>query len=159
MLFEYRGQLYPDYIRRGNAMRFVQPFAAQFCRGKGLDIGAGEWCLPGAVGVDVKHGGDALDLPPGPWDYIFSSHALEHLNDPIAALEHWRSRLRPGGILMAYLPHPEMRYWRPESCRKHRHMWWPADAAEMVSALGFENVIHSERDLAWSFAVIGFVPE
>jgi hypothetical protein len=28
--------------------------------------------------------------------------------------------------------------------------------AQIVSDLGFKNVIHSERDLAWSFAVVGF---
>jgi hypothetical protein len=28
--------------------------------------------------------------------------------------------------------------------------------AQIVSDLGFVDVIHSERDLAWSFAVVGF---
>jgi len=28
----------------------------------------------------------------------------------------------------------------------------------MLRDLGFIDVIHSERDLAWSFAVVGFVP-
>lgn len=153
-LFTYRGQLYPDYLRRGNAMRWVQPFALHFCQGRGLDVGAGDWCLPGAVAVDVKHGGDALDLPHGPWDYIFSSHALEHLDDPIAALEHWRSRLGPKGVLFLYLPSPAMEYWLPQNCRKHRHSWRPEDMAKVLRDLGFVDVIHSERDLAWSFAVV-----
>ena len=78
--------------------------------------------------------------------------------DYIAAIEHWKTRIRPGGVLFLYLPHPDMRYWRPESCRKHRHLFYPADMAETLEALGFVNVLHSERDLMWSFAVVGFVP-
>ena len=159
-LYEYRGALYPDYLRRGNAMRFIQPMADHFCRGAGLDVGCGEWGLPGALGIDikVKGGCEAMRLPPrtGGWDFIFSSHCLEHLDDPIAALEHWQERLRPGGVLFLYLPHPEMTYWLPQNCRKHRHSWRPADMAQIVGDLGFVDVIHSERDLAWSFSVVGF---
>jgi len=39
-IFEYRGQLYPEYLKHGNAMQFVAPVAAHFCKGRGLDIGA-----------------------------------------------------------------------------------------------------------------------
>lgn len=162
-LFEYRGQQFPSYLRDGNAMRWVQPFADQFCRGAGLDVGCGDWCLPGALGIDIqiKGGCEALRLPPrtGGWDYIFSSHCMEHLDDPIEALDHWRERLRPGGTLMLYLPHPDMTYWRPQNCRKHRHIWLPIDMAGILGDLGFVGVIHSERDLAWSFAVVARKPE
>lgn len=167
MLFEYRGDIYPSYLRDGNAMQFIAPFAAQFCKGRGLDVGAGKWPLPGAVAVDSFNPGgacfdghNAMNLPQGPhggaWDYIFSSHCLEHLTNPIAAIEHWHSRLRSGGTLMLYLPHPEMRYWQPQFCRKHRHTWTPAQMAEIVRDLGFADVILSKRDLAWSFACVGF---
>lgn len=159
MLYEYRGGLYPDYLKSGNARQFIQPAADHFCRGRGLDVGAGKWALPGAVAVDLEYGGDALDLPAGPWDYVFSSHCLEHVADPIAAIEHWKSRIRPGGVLFLYLPHPDMTYWLPQHCRKHRHSWRPTEMAEILRDIGFVNVLHSERDLAWSFAVVGFSPE
>lgn len=155
MIFEYRGEKYPEYLKHGNACQFIQPTALQFCRGRGLDVGAGRWPLYGAIPVDVQGGGDAMDLPAGLFDYVFSSHCLEHLEDPIAALEHWQSRLRPGGVLFLYLPHPDMKYWLPQNCRKHRHTWKPEEMAEILTDLGFENVIHSLRDLAWGFAVVG----
>jgi SAM-dependent methyltransferase len=155
-IFQYQGALYPDYLKRGNAMQFIAPTAAHFCKGSGLDLGAGRWPLPGAQPVEITAGADCTILPEGEWDYIFSSHCLEHLTDPVTAIEHWRAHLRIGGVLFLYLPHPDMRYWRPEHCRKHRHLFRPADAAEMLRALGFVDVIHSERDLAWSFAVVGF---
>lgn len=155
-LFTYRGTKYPSYLKAGNAMQFIAPFAAQFCRGRGLDVGAGRWPLPGAVPVDRISGHDASMLPGEDWDYICSSHLLEHLSDPIAALEHWKERLRVDGVLFLYLPHPDMVYWRPQFCRKHRHSWQPEQMADILRDLGFVDVIHSERDLAWSFAVVGW---
>lgn len=156
MIYEYRGALYPEYLKHGNAARFAVPAALEFCIGKGVDVGAGRWPFPGAQPVDVREGGDAMALPEGQFDYVFSSHCLEHLANPVAALRHWQERLRPGGVLFLYLPHPDMSYWRPQHCARHLHQWWPADMARLVTDLGFERVIHSERDLAWSFSVVGF---
>ena len=157
-VFTYKGRLYPDYIKDGNACRFIQPCALQFCRGFGVDVGAGKWPLPGATPIDIANGGDAMALPDTIYDYVFSSHCLEHLTNPVAALEHWKTRLRPGGVLFLYLPHPDMEYWLPQFNRKHLHTWTPEQMQRLVADLGFENVIGSERDLAWSFAVVGFRP-
>jgi hypothetical protein len=142
MIFEYRGALFPEYLKHGNACQYVAPIAKKFCVGHGLDVGSGRWPLDGAVPVELRD--------------VFSSHALEHLEDPIAAIEHWKTRLRGGGVLFLYLPHPAMTYWLPQHCRKHRHSWTPEQMAQIVKDLGFVNVIHSERDLAWGFTVVGF---
>lgn len=155
-VFEYRGKLHSEFIRHGNAAHFIKPFAEYFCRGVGLDIGGGQWTLPGAINVDKSNGGDALALPARQFDYIFSSHCLEHVVNPVAALEHWKTRLVDGGVLFLYLPHPYMTYWKPQWNRKHLHSWRPEEMAELVKDLGFVNVIHSERDLYDSFAVVGF---
>lgn len=157
LLYVYNHSIYPDYLKRGNACRFIVPTALEFCKGRGFDVGAGRWPLPGAIPVDIANGVDAYHLPEGDGlDFVFSSHCLEHLPDPVRAIEHWRERLRPGGCLFLYLPHPAMRYWNPQNCRKHLHLFHPEDVAQMVRDLGFVDVIHGERDLAWSFAVAGF---
>lgn len=155
MIYEYKGHLYPDYLKTGNASQHIVPTALHFCRGVGLDVGANKWPLPGATPVDWINGGDAMALPAGEFDYLFSSHCLEHLPDTVEALIHWRSRLKVGGVLFLYLPHPDMEYWLPQNCRKHLHSWEPEVMAQMLRDVGFINVIHSERDLAWSFAVVG----
>jgi SAM-dependent methyltransferase len=156
VIFDYKGRTYPTYLRDGNACQAIAPIALHFCVGNGLDVGAGRWPLPGAQPVELKSGGDAMELPHGQWDYIFSSHCLEHLANPIAALRHWQKRLRVGGVLFLYLPHPDMEYWLPQNNAKHLHSWSPASAAKIVIDLGFVNVLHSERDMAWGFSVVGW---
>ena len=158
MIFDYKGGKYPDYLKMGNAAAFIAPMAQFFCNGRGLDVGAGKWPLRGAMPVDVDRGGNAYSLPAGDFDYIFSSHCLEHLPDYVSAIEHWKTRIKPGGVLFLYLPHPDMEYWLPQNNRKHLHQFRPHDIARVLRDLGFINVIFSERDLAWSFAVVGFMP-
>lgn len=158
MIYDYKGKTYPDYLRFGDACKFIAPAAMHFCRGHGLDVGAGRWPLPGAIPVDLSDGENALNLRTGQYDYIFSSHCLEHLENPVAALEHWKTRIKPGGVLFLYLPSEDMEYWLPQNNRKHLHSFRPEQVTKLLTDLGFVDVIHSERDLYWSFAVVGFVP-
>ena len=65
-IFQYRGSLYPEYLKQGNAMQFIAPTAAKFCKGLGLDVGAGKWPLPGAHPIEWTTGGDANELPDRP---------------------------------------------------------------------------------------------
>jgi len=37
-------------------------------------------------------------------DFVVASHVLEHIEDPVAALESWLRVLRPGGVLLIVLP-------------------------------------------------------
>lgn len=61
--------------------------------------------IPGKV--DFLSSALALPLPDGTLDYLCTSHVLEHIADPIAALLEWERVLRPGGFL--YLVVPDMR--------------------------------------------------
>ncbi len=159
-VFTYKDTLYPDIIRRGNACKFCLPFAQAFCIGEGLDIGGVEdWSFPGATLVNVIHenGYDAYTLPEGLYDYIFSSHTLEHVEDYVQALETWKTHLKPGGVLFLYLPHPDMEYWRPENNRKHKHLFYPEDMKRCLETLGFKDVLTTTgHDLYWSFTIVAF---
>lgn len=158
-VYEYKGKIYPAYLKGWNGQGHVQMFAKFFCQGKGLDVGCGLWPLPDAIPIDLDAKFDANNLPEGQYDYIFSSHCLEHVVNPIAALEHWKTRLKPGGVLFLYLPHPEMEYWLPQNNRKHLHQWSPEVMEKILVDLGFEHIVRSERDLYWSFAIVGFKAE
>lgn len=160
-LFEFNGQIYPDYIKHGQAARFILPFAIQFCHGSGLDVGGTQEChFPGAriVNSELCDGYDAYHLPDGTFDFIFSSHTLEHLVRPFNALEEWISRIKPGGCLFLYLPHPDMSYWHPRYCLKHINSFTPLQISEILALFRLSDIIYSKRDLYWSFSAVGFKP-
>ncbi len=50
--------------------------------------------------------GAASDLPveDGSLDFIFSSHVFEHLANPLGHLRHWKTKLRPGGLVLGVVP-------------------------------------------------------
>jgi len=156
-VYEYKGETYPEYLKKGNAIENILPIAKKFCRGKGLDIGGTpEWNFPGAEIVNPEFfGNSASHFSDFELDFIFSSHCLEHLPDYIEALLIWKESLKINGQLFLYLPHPDMKYWRPENCRKHRHQFTPEQMKEVLLELGFFNIFYSERDLYWSFAITG----
>ncbi|NCS88864.1 MAG: hypothetical protein AUK34_13810 [Ignavibacteria bacterium CG2_30_36_16] len=82
-----------------------------YCNGKGLDIGfGGDLILPDAQGWDFEHG-DAqylIGLEDESFDYIYSSHTLEHVIDAGESLKNWWRVLKPGGYLLLYIPHRDL---------------------------------------------------
>jgi SAM-dependent methyltransferase len=65
----------------------------------------GEMKLCGeAMPVDYVAPGDALPFPDATWDYVISSHVIEHFFDPIAAVEEWLRVIRPGGYVFIIGP-------------------------------------------------------
>ena len=53
--------------------------------------------------------GKAHDLPvqDHSLDFIFSSHVIEHLYNPLGHFEHWRAKLKKGGVVLAVVPSTE----------------------------------------------------
>jgi SAM-dependent methyltransferase len=113
--WEYKKKFYPDYLTVGGACHAIFPEALKWCKGTGIDIGAGLWPLPGATPVDIWRGPGASknidDVPAGSQDFVFSSHCLEHNSDWEDKLRDWISKLRSAGIVFLYLPHPECGIW------------------------------------------------
>jgi SAM-dependent methyltransferase len=54
--------------------------------------------------VDYVAEGDDLPFEDGTWDYVLSSHVLEHFFDPIKALKEWYRVLKPGGYIFMIVP-------------------------------------------------------
>lgn len=153
----YQNKKFPEYLKQGNACQYIIPIAKKFCKGKGLDIGGTkEAFFPDAEIINIAETTlSAFNLPNEKYDYIFSSHCLEHLDDPITALYHWKSRLKKNACLFLYLPHVDMLYWRPENNRKHLHTFYPKIMRDTFQTLGFHDIFFSERDLFYSFAITG----
>ena len=156
----FKDQKVPKYITQGNHAKFIIPIAQEVCKGIGLDIGCNrkEWAFPGSFPIDPQiNNFDALNLPNKEYDYIFSSHCLEHVSNYTKALEYWTKHLRIGGILFLYLPHYDCQYWRPWEMptKRHIHQFYPEQMISMLKTLGYKNIFNSERDLAFSFAIYG----
>lgn len=155
---EFKGTKYPAFQSSGFAARFIFPFALEVCKGKGYDIGCNreEWKLPGAIGVDPMLGGilNAMNLPPEKVDYIFSSHCLEHLERWVDVLEYWHNKLKDGGVLFLYLPHPSQEYWKPWHNRKHVNVLSPEIIYEYLYDTGWKNIFVGNCDLNNSFAAM-----
>lgn len=157
---EFQGETYPAFQASGNAMRFCLPYALEVCKGRGVDVGCGkpEWTFPGAVGIDsnrLNEGLDAFHFPGKDYDYVFSSHCLEHIPKWVDALDYWTSRLRVGGVLFLYLPHIAQRYWLPWHNRKHVNIFTPEIIADYMKDNGYKNIFKSGMDLNHSFMVFG----
>jgi len=159
----YEGQFYPDYLTLGGASHAIFREALRFCRGTGIDIGAGLWPLPGATPVDVWRGpgtnAQVSDFENSSLDFVFSSHCLEHIKNWREALGEWVRKVKLGGVIFLYLPHPDCAIWHPGSpFVGHGHKWIPTPEVvkETLRNLGCEIVsLDDGPDGMQSFFVCG----
>jgi len=91
--------------------RQAEGFFKKYFSGEGLDVGyGGDLVVPNCRGWDVEHG-DAHDLAGVAdecFDFVYSSHLLEHLDDPARALRNWWRVLKAGGYLILYVPERDL---------------------------------------------------
>ena len=95
-------------------------FSNRYFVGKGLDIGGGPdpiglylELFPRMQGVKIwdKTDGNAETLDTIEsciFDFVHSSHCLEHLDDPSQALQNWFRVLKPDGYLVIMVPDEDM---------------------------------------------------
>jgi len=157
MFYEYKHKIYPSYLKDGNAISYIVPIASYFCKGNGLDIGGTkDWHFPGARHINIINDDKyhAMNIPKGKYDFIISSHTLEHLENPNKALKYWTKHIKKGGILYLYLPHYNMEYWTFDN-PKHKHFFHSKHIVTELMLLGYKNIICSGQDMYWSFSVVG----
>ena len=116
----------------------------QYCTGKGLDLGCGDEKIAlDAVGVDIRQT-QAVDMildisgklpyEDDVFDYVFSSHALEHLDgDLVSVLREWSRVIHAGGFLVLYLPHRD--YYK-EANPEHRRSFCEDDIISLLRDVG-----------------------
>lgn len=103
-------------MRRLHDSRFV----SRFFVGEGIDVGCGTdpislyaelFPLMKTVKAWDVSDGDAqflASVKDETFDFVHSSHCLEHLVDPAVALGHWFRVLKPGGYLVMLLPDEDL---------------------------------------------------
>lgn len=101
--------------------------------GSRLDIGAGAWPLPGSESYDLEQG-DAQTMTSRPkqesYALVWSSHLLEHLENPMDALKCWWELVKPLGYLWLLLP----------DFRLHEHGFWPSRNKKHLWGMSLSNV-------------------
>lgn len=145
-------------LNEGDAQRFIQPLALQYCRGFGIDVGSNHWPFPGAIRCDIENRVEAWRQ--APFDFVFSSHCLEHIKTWETELKIWHDSLKPDGIMFCYVPHPLCEVWLPEGdwVRGGWHVWSPDPITlyrHVRFELGMEVLQYSSRpDPYWGFHLI-----
>ena len=122
--------LHRDYgpeLFNGNAMSYIAPEARAWCRGRGIDFGAGRWPFADSAPIDLDTTLQLGNVRSESQDYVFSSHTLEHTRGWRGTLAEFRRVLKPGGVLFLYLPHECMTLWNAETPwgRSAGHVWTP----------------------------------
>ncbi len=95
-------------------------YATRYLRGEGIDIGAGPDSLAQYHEFfPLMRSCRAWDMPDGDaqymagvkddsFDFVHSSHCLEHMKDAHLALSHWLRILKPGGYLVCIVPDEDL---------------------------------------------------
>lgn len=111
----------PDAVAQLGVWRWkgIQDNAARIleliCGRRVIDFGGFDGPLGfGSIVVDQKAEHKTLDDVDGQVDVIFTSHTLEHLDDPAAWLKEAHAKLADGGHLIAHVPAWTCERWRPE---------------------------------------------
>ncbi|HTV43106.1 MAG TPA: methyltransferase domain-containing protein [Candidatus Sulfotelmatobacter sp.] len=79
--------------------------------GKGIDIGCGpDPVTPDARRFDLEHGDAnfASRYVSDQFDFVYSSHCLEHMHDPRATILDWWKLVKPGGHLFVMVPDEDL---------------------------------------------------
>jgi SAM-dependent methyltransferase len=95
-------------------------FAVRYLVGDGIDIGSGDDPLllyqelfPAIRSVrhwDLPDGDAQMmaGVPDNSFDFVHSSHCLEHLHDPAEGLRNWLRILKPGGHMIVLVPDEDL---------------------------------------------------
>ena len=121
-------------IRRLNDVRY----ANRYFVGSGVDIGCGDdplskyseqFPLMTALRPWDTPDGDAqfmAGVADNTFDFVHSSHCLEHLDDPFEAFTNWVRITKPGGYIVVTIPDEdryEQGYWPSVFNRWHKTSW------------------------------------
>jgi len=121
--------------------RLREGFFDKYIRGHGIDIGCGrsygyaddlrvhETALAHDLDICDAHG--MSKYGDGSFDYVHSSHVLEHMRDPVLAIRNWYRICREGGFLIITVP-SQYRYEK----RVNLPSQWNADHKKFYTMSG-----------------------
>ncbi len=123
---------FPTETLKAKQRRLKENFFELYCKGKGIDIGCGiDPILPNAYCYDkvIDQVFDATyvkEIEDESFDFVYSSHCLEDLEDPATAIKNWWRIVKPSGFLIIYVPHRDLfeRKKNLPSAGNQNHKWY-----------------------------------
>lgn len=140
------------------ARRKAEGFYDKYLTGTGIDIGCGSDPITESCRAWDLADGDAQKLEgvlDCSYDYVYSSHCLEHMRDPLEALGSWWRVLKPGGYLIVIVPDEDLyeqgiwpsvfnpdHKWTYSISKEAGRSWSPRhkDLVELVKGLGEHRI-------------------
>ena len=154
--FQYRARNVPRAPKRGLRVLDVGFGGGDFLRCArwlgydpvGIDFDPETVKTARAEGFDVRLAGvPNSGLPEASFAHITMSNVLEHLPEPVAAMEEVFRLLQPGGRLWINQPNLGAlgeaqfgRYWRGYEAPRHLTLWAASDLAALLERIGFVDV-------------------
>jgi len=114
LAFKYRiiGRPFiPGETTKAYSRRLKEGFFENYCKGVGLDIGFGsDLVTKNAKGYDFEHGNAQYlkGMKDSSYDFVYSSHTIEHLPDPAEGIKNWFRVVKSGGYMILFLPHRDL---------------------------------------------------
>jgi SAM-dependent methyltransferase len=139
----------------------------KFCKGQGVDIGCGNSLIRvDAIGVDLYNPEADLkmdarllrEFPDNHFDYVFSSHLLEEIENTEATLREWLRILKPNGNIVLYQADKNLYYSfeDPRCNRNHKHHFSKESLWEIFKKIGGTTLTHTKdpQSPEWSFELV-----
>ena len=167
---------------QGNEAAKIRYDIVRYTRGKVLDMGCGPIrAFDHFIGVDSCKDTElfGIEIHPGvkcdvadpeaiaktfveeSVDAVFSSHCLEHIEDPEAALAAWWKLIKVGGYLVLYLPHRDLypRIGEPGGNPDHKWDFHPDNIVDIMRRVvrdsgGWDLVLNETRDQGQEYSFL-----
>ncbi|MDR2427261.1 MAG: class I SAM-dependent methyltransferase [Endomicrobium sp.] len=115
------------------------------------------------VKVDIIAEGDNLPFKDNIFDFVLTSHVLEHMWDPIKTLNEWIRVIKPNGYVFMIIPHKERTFDKPRQrtslnelikrheckdplTRTHYNVWITEDVLELCRYLNLNVIDFQDKD-------------
>lgn len=151
--------MWTPQLSRGREATKIRNRIKEWTIGKGLDVGCGlDKISPDTIGVDiaplpgVDYTLDARDLfvfTDNQFDYVFSAHTLEDIDDTKDTLHEWLRVLQLSGHLILYLPHKDYypNIGKEGANPAHKHDFIPNDILQVLKQIcAFDVHVLEERN-------------
>jgi SAM-dependent methyltransferase len=141
--------------------RLTEGYFEKYCQGEGIDIGCGNdpltlpYHVRGTVRLwDIANGDATLmqGITDELFDFVYSSHCLEHVLFPASALRNWWRILKRGGFLLLNIPHRDLyekRLALPSAWNPDHKSFWLVNRNEPPNTYGIVPLIRQELDDAF----------